>query len=100
MTTRMSLLAAAALALAAAAPALARDDAGATPRPAGDAAAAGMTWKSPAEIIELLAADGYRVHEIETDDGVYEVEARTRGGVEVDLDIDPRTGKITFRDDD
>ena len=52
------------------------------------------------EISARLTQQGYKIKEIEMDDGRYEVEARTAEGRKVELDVDPRTGEITGREDD
>lgn len=47
------------------------------------------------DVRRVLAAEGYTdIDDIEFDDGMWEAEARRRGGREVDLRIDPRTGAI------
>lgn len=52
-------------------------------------------YLSIGEIHQRLASAGYtRIDEIELDDGKYEVEAVDRNGREVELDLDPRTGRI------
>ncbi len=67
-------------------PALAGDDVPAR-------AAAGML--TVAEVHQRLVAEGFtRIEEIEFDDGRYEVEAIDSRGREVELDIDPATGRI------
>jgi len=59
----------------------------------GPASAGGFL--TVAEIYQRLAGDGYsRIEEIEFDDGKYEVEAIDSQGREVELDLDPRTGRI------
>lgn len=69
-------------------------------RRAGQATAARADWLSIAEVASGLTARGYRVEEIELDDGRYEVEVRTPNGREMELKVDPRTGRIVDRDDD
>jgi hypothetical protein len=50
---------------------------------------------SPAEIVRSLESAGYKdVHDVEFDDGHYEADAVSPAGVAVDLDVDPRTGKV------
>lgn len=47
------------------------------------------------DVRRVLAAEGYTdIDDIEFDGGMWEAEARRRGGREVDLRIDPRTGAI------
>lgn len=54
------------------------------------------------QIESRLTDDGYRVLEIERDDGRYEVKAWNREGQCVELDVDRRSGAVlrTERDDD
>ncbi|MGE0628286.1 MAG: PepSY domain-containing protein [Hyphomicrobiaceae bacterium] len=56
-------------------------------------------WLSLDDVRSRLTAQGYRIREIELDDGLYEVEARNAEGRKVELKIDPRSGKIVGRDD-
>jgi hypothetical protein len=88
---KTSLLAAAALSLAVAAPtaALAIDDM-LTSRlnvPADQ-------WLSPAAVTEKLTQQGYKVLEIESDDGAYEVEMLDKNGVKVDTYVHPATAEL------
>lgn len=54
-----------------------------------------------AEIHQRLVADGFtRIEEIEFDDGRYEVEAIDRRGREVELELDPRSGRILKKEFD
>jgi uncharacterized membrane protein YkoI len=47
------------------------------------------------EVIAKLEAMGYKnIHDIEKDDGRWEVDATTADGRRVELDIDPRDGSI------
>jgi hypothetical protein len=47
------------------------------------------------EVIAKLEALGYKnIHDVEKDDGVWEVDATTADGRRVELDIDPRDGSI------
>ena len=50
-------------------------------------------WLPPAEIADKLAAQGYKVHEIEVDDGAYEVEM-TKNGTRMDVHVHPATGDL------
>lgn len=50
-------------------------------------------WLSPTEIIDKLTAQGYRVHEIEVDDGAYEVEM-SKGGTKMEVYVHPATAEI------
>ncbi|MBN8608920.1 MAG: PepSY domain-containing protein [Caulobacterales bacterium] len=54
------------------------------------------------QIESRLSGQGYRVYEIERDDGRYEVKARDSQGRCVELDVDRRSGEILYshRDDD
>lgn len=54
------------------------------------------------QIASGLTEQGYRVLEIERDDGWFEVKAFDRSGVCVEMDVDRRSGEIvrTRRDDD
>jgi hypothetical protein len=56
---------------------------------------------SPAEIVRSLESAGYKnVHDVEFDDGHYDVDAVSPAGVAVDLDVDPLTGKVTHEKPD
>lgn len=57
-------------------------------------------WLSPAQTVEKLTAQGYRVREIEADDGVYEVELIDRNGVRIEVDVHPATGEFLPDHDD
>ncbi len=59
----------------------------------GDAAIQ-ADWLTIGEIAQSLETQGYVVHEIEVDDGVYEVEATNADGWQVEAAIDPVTGEI------
>lgn len=80
----VSLLAAA---TAVATPALACDDYGRLNVPRDQ-------WLSVPEMIEKLGQQGYKVYEIEVDDGAYEFEATTENGVRVEACAHPATGEI------
>lgn len=72
------------------APALAAD--------AADPKAAGM---SPAEIIRAVEGAGYtNIHDVEFDDGRWEMEATSPAGTPVDLEIDAATGKVLHEEAD
>jgi hypothetical protein len=50
---------------------------------------------SPAEVVRKVEAAGYtNIHDLEYDDGRWELEATSPAGVPVDLDVDAATGKI------
>lgn len=82
-----TLLAVSFFAVAAATPALACDDYGRLNVPADQ-------WLSIPEVIEKLGQQGYKVYEIEVDDGAYEFEAMTEAGVRVEACAHPATGEI------
>lgn len=50
-------------------------------------------WMSMGEIVTKIEGQGRRVHEIEIDDGVYEVKAIDASGMRVEADLDPTTGE-------
>ncbi|WP_072395867.1 PepSY domain-containing protein [Hyphomicrobium sp. CS1GBMeth3] len=81
------LLAATALSLAVATPALACDDYGPLNVPRDQ-------WLSIPDVIKKLEGQGYKIHEIEVDDGAYEFEGTTDGGVRVEACAHPATGEI------
>lgn len=49
-------------------------------------------WMSMSEIVAKVEDRGYRVHEVEIDDGLYEVKATDANGMRVEADLDPKTG--------
>ena len=51
-------------------------------------------WMSPAQVTEKLAAAGYRVTEIETDDGAYEVDMVDKNGTRIEGHVHPATGEL------
>ena len=84
------ILTAVGLSLFAAAPALALDDWSSSNRlnvPRDQ-------WLSPTQIGEKLTAQGYKVHEIEADDGAYEVELVDKNGTRIDTHVHPATGEL------
>ena len=81
------LLAVSLFTLAAATPAFACDDYGPLNVPANE-------WLSIPEVIQKLEDDGYKVYEIEIDDGAYEFKATTAAGVRVEACAHPATGEI------
>lgn len=81
------LLAVSLLSVAIATPAFACDDYGRLNVPPDQ-------WLSIPEVIEKLGAQGYKVYEIEVDDGAYEFEAMTEQGVRVEACAHPATGEI------
>jgi hypothetical protein len=93
-TMRKFALAAAVLATAGlSAPLLADDDRNRLNVPAAD-------WKSAAEIKDRMVSAGYTVREIETDDGVYEVDVVDKDGTKMELHVHPATGEILRGYDD
>lgn len=57
-------------------------------------------WLSPTQISEKLSAKGYKVYEIETDDGAYEVEMTDKNGVRIEAHVHPATAEILVGHDD
>lgn len=57
-------------------------------------------WLSPSEIATRLADKGYRVVEIESDDGAYEVEMIDKNGVKIEAHVHPATGELLYGYDD
>jgi hypothetical protein len=51
-------------------------------------------WLSPAQIADKLAAAGYKVTEIEVDDGAYEVDLVDKNGMKVEGHVHPATGDL------
>jgi hypothetical protein len=79
-----SLIAAAAFAVLAAGPVLAGER---CTVPAAD-------WQPQAAVLALAEANGWTLHEIEIDDGCYEVEGRDRSGREFEATLDPATLRV------
>jgi hypothetical protein len=68
---------------------------------AQQASGPGAAAKQPAEIIKTLEGQGYtNVHDVDWDDGAWEVEATAPGGKPVDLIVDPNNGKIVHEEAD
>ena len=57
-------------------------------------------WLSPTQIAEKLGTQGYKVIEIEADDGAYEVEMTDKNGMRVELHVHPKTGELIVGYDD
>jgi hypothetical protein len=57
-------------------------------------------WLSPSEIADKLSAQGYKVLEIESDDGAYDVELIDKNGVKVETHVHPATGELLIGYDD
>jgi hypothetical protein len=51
-------------------------------------------WLSPAALTDKLTQQGYKVLEIESDDGAYEVEMLDKNGVKVDTHVHPATAEL------
>jgi hypothetical protein len=56
-------------------------------------------WLPPAEIAERLSSKGYKVLEIETDDGAYEVDV-VKNGTRMEVYVHPATAEILVGYDD
>ena len=57
-------------------------------------------WMSPSQIAEKLSEKGYRVIEIESDDGVYEVEMVDKNGTRIEAHVHPATAELIYGYDD
>ena len=57
-------------------------------------------WLSPTQITEKLDQKGYKVSEIEADDGPYEVEMTDKNGVRIEAHVHPETGELLLGYDD
>lgn len=57
-------------------------------------------WLSVSEVIQKLEGQGYKVREIEVDDGAYEFEGTTASGVRVESHVHPATGELLKGYDD
>lgn len=51
-------------------------------------------WMSHTELTDKLTAQGYKVREIESDDGAYEVKVTDKNGVRVEMYVHPATGEV------
>jgi hypothetical protein len=51
-------------------------------------------WLAPEQIAEKLAAKGYKVQKIESEDGAYEVEMTTKDGMRIETHVHPATGEL------
>lgn len=83
------LLAASLLSLALATPAFADDD-----DYVGPLNVPRDQWLSVSEVVQKIEAKGYKIREIEADDGVYEFEAIDSAGARVEGHAHPGTGEI------
>jgi hypothetical protein len=88
---RKTLLIATAFATAAGA-ALASDDRDDRRQPLTDVPRS--EWMSVSEVAQRLEAQGYRVREIDSERGAYEVEATDANGMRVEAYVHPVTGEI------
>jgi hypothetical protein len=57
-------------------------------------------WLSPAQISEKLVGQGYKVTEIESDDGAYEVDLVDKNGTRIEAHVHPATGELLVGYDD
>jgi hypothetical protein len=57
-------------------------------------------WLPASQVAEKLAAQGYKVLEIEADDGAYEVEMLDQNGVKIDTHVHPATAEFLTGYDD
>lgn len=57
-------------------------------------------WLPPGEIVERLGQKGYKVVEIESDDGAYEVELVDKTGTRIEAHVHPATGELLYGYDD
>lgn len=87
------ILAALSLTLAAPAAAWARDDVQCRPVPF-------ERWMNRQQVTEKIEASGLKVWSVEIDDGCYEVTARRKDGLTVELRVDPETGAQVSVDGD
>jgi hypothetical protein len=78
-----------ALALAFAGPALAGDD-----DYAGPLNVPRDQWMSASQVVQKLESQGYKVREIEADDGAYEFEAINGSGAKIEGHAHPATGEV------
>ncbi len=85
----MKLLTASALSIALAVPAFAGDD-----DYVGRLNVPRDQWLSTSQIVQKLEGQGYKVHEIEADDGVYEFEAINSAGARIEGHAHPATGEV------
>jgi hypothetical protein len=56
---------------------------------------------SPADVVRKVEHAGYtNIHDLEDDDGRWELEATSPAGVNVDLAVDPTTGEIVHEENE
>jgi hypothetical protein len=51
-------------------------------------------WLTPDQIAQKLSEKGYKVTEIESDDGAYEVDMIDKNGVRIESHVHPATGEL------
>lgn len=51
-------------------------------------------WPSTTDLLQKIESKGYKVHEIEVDDGAYEFEATNSSGARIEGHAHPATGEI------
>jgi hypothetical protein len=51
-------------------------------------------WLSPSVLADKLSAQGYKVLEIEADDGAYEAELLDKNGLKIETHVHPATGEL------
>ncbi len=51
-------------------------------------------WLPVSEVVQKIEAKGYKIHEFEADDGMYEFEAIDSSGARVEGHAHPATGEI------
>jgi hypothetical protein len=57
-------------------------------------------WQQRQSVRAQIQALGYKVVEIEVENGCYAIEVRDRNGKELDLYVDPVSGKIVRQEED
>lgn len=57
-------------------------------------------WMSVAQIAEKYEAQGFKVRQVELDDGVYEIYATNAQGLRLEAYVHPVTGEILAHDND
>lgn len=57
-------------------------------------------WMSVAQIAEKYEAQGFKVRQVELDDGVYEIYAVNAQGLRLEAYVHPVTGEILAHDND
>jgi hypothetical protein len=57
-------------------------------------------WLAREAVRAKVEAEGYKVVDIDVENACYVIEVRDKNGKEVDLHLDPVTGKIVHREED